>query len=138
MMKRRKLWKPENAHLGGTSNISLRGFDSQLWGFPGGFSPTYCNLYLYVNLFRVRKINHNSDKWLCIDNNYITQINHQIIPLAQLINNKPPLIITFKADKCKFIDNNQIIKMHCQISRFEESLNKVLLSLIISFVADPC
>ena len=80
----------------------------------------------------------HSDKWLYIENNYVTQINYQNKPLAQLINNKPPLIISFEADKCKFIINIQIIKICCQISRFEESLNNNLLSLIISFEADQC
>ena len=65
-------------------------------------------------------------------------IDIQNIPLAQLINNKPPLITSFESDKCKIIDNNQIIRIRCQISHFEESLNKNLLSLIISFVADQC
>ena len=51
-----------------------------------------------------------------------------------------PLIIPFEADKWEFIDNNHIVKIHCQNRRFEESINhKSWLSpLNISFLADQC
>ena len=53
-----------------------------------------------------------SDKCVCTDNNYITKKQLQIISLAQLIHNKPPLIISFEAYKCEINNNNHIIKMH--------------------------
>ena len=53
----------------------------------------------------------------------------QIRLLAQLMNNNPwlsPLIISCEADKWECIDNNHIIKIHPQISPFEESINNNL------------